>query len=94
MKASRDENDLQPWALKKTNIKRMNTILFTITVQIKNICILLSPVIPESAEKILDIMNLKNKDAKLKSINNIDIFNHDLEFKKTSILFKKIEDDN
>jgi methionyl-tRNA synthetase len=87
-------NDLQPWALKKTNIKRMNTILFTITVQIKNICILLSPVIPESAEKILDIMNLKNKDAKLKSINNIDIFNHDLEFKKTSILFKKIEDDN
>ena len=46
-------NDLQPWSLKKTNIERMNTILFTIVTQIKNISILLSPIIPLSSEKIL-----------------------------------------
>ena len=87
-------NDLQPWALKKNNIERMNTILFTITVQIKNISILLSPIIPISSEKILDIMNLKFDEKKLNAINNADVFNHDIKFKKTSILFKKIEDDN
>ena len=87
-------NDLQPWALKKTNIERMNTILFTIVTQIKNISILLSPIIPLSSEKILDIMNLENDEKKLISINNTDIFKHDLKFKKISILFKKIENDN
>ena len=87
-------NDLEPWALKKTNVKRMNTILHTIVTQIKNISILLSPIIPISSNKILDIMNLKIEDRLLKSIFNKDIFNHNLEFKKTSILFKKIENDN
>jgi methionyl-tRNA synthetase len=87
-------NDLQPWTLKKTDISRMNTILYTIVSQIKNISILLSPIIPISSEKILDIMNLKKEERNISAINNVDIFNHNLEFKKTSILFKKIEDDN
>ena len=72
----------------------MNTILYTIVSQIKNISILLSPIIPISSEKILDIMNLKKEERNISAINNVDIFNHNLEFKKTSILFKKIEDDN
>jgi methionyl-tRNA synthetase len=55
-------NDLQPWALKKTDLNRMNTILFSIVLQIKNISILLSPIIPISSNKILDILNLKNED--------------------------------
>jgi methionyl-tRNA synthetase len=87
-------NDLQPWALKKNNIDRMNTILFTIVSQIKNISILLNPIIPISSDKILNIMNLKKNERVISAINNKDVFNHDLEFKKTSILFKKIEDDN
>ena len=93
-KANKYFNDLQPWSLKKTNIEKMNTILFTIVTQIKNISILLSPIIPLSSEKILDIMNLKKDERKLLSINNDDIFNHDLKFNKITILFKKIEDDN
>ena len=87
-------NDLQPWSLKKTNVKRMNTIKYTIVTQIKNISILLSPIIPLSSEKILNIMNLKEDQKKINSINNIDVFDHKLEFKKISILFKKVEDDN
>ena len=87
-------NDLEPWALKKTNVDRMNAILYTIVTQIKNISILLSPIIPISSIKILEIMNLNKEDMLLKSINNKNIFDHDLKFKKTSILFKKIENDN
>ena len=87
-------NDLEPWALKKKNIDRMNSILYTIVTQIKNISILLSPIIPTSSSKILDIMNLNSNDRLLKSLMNKNIFDHNLEFQKTSILFKKIEDDN
>ena len=87
-------NDLQPWALKKTNIERMNTILYTVVSQIKNISILLNPIIPISSDKILDIMNLKKNDRLISAINTNNIFDHNLEFNKTSILFKKIEDDN
>ena len=72
----------------------MNNIIYTVVTQIKNISILLSPIIPISSEKILDIMNIKKKDRFLKSINNKNIFDHNLEFKKTTILFKKIENDN
>jgi len=92
--ANKYVNDLQPWALKKTNIERMNTILFTVVTQIKNITILLSPIIPISSEKILDVMNLKEEEKKIKAINTMDIFNHNIEFKKISILFKKIDNDN
>ena len=72
----------------------MNTILYTVVLQIKNISILLNPIIPISSDKILDIMNLKKNERFISSININDIFDHDLEFKKTSILFEKIEDDN
>ena len=87
-------NDLEPWALKTNNVDRMNNIMYTIVTQIKNISILLSPIIPISSEKILDIMNIEKNDRFLKSINNKNIFDHNLQFKKTSILFKKIENDN
>ncbi|MEK9544937.1 MAG: methionine--tRNA ligase, partial [Pelagibacteraceae bacterium] len=87
-------NDLQPWSLKKTDISRMNTILYTIVVQIKNISILLNPIIPESSNKILDMLNLNTDNRLIKSINDNDVFDHDKSFQKTTILFKKIEDDN
>jgi methionyl-tRNA synthetase len=93
-KANKYFNDSEPWKLKNNNIDRMNSILFTIVTQIKNISILLSPIIPISSEKILDIMNLKKEDRLLESISKLNIFDHKLEFKKTSILFRKIENDN
>jgi methionyl-tRNA synthetase len=87
-------NDLEPWSLKINNVERMNSILYTIVTQIKNISILLSPIMPISSEKILNIMNLKKEDRVLESISKKNIFDHNLKFKKTSILFKKIENDN
>ena len=87
-------NDTEPWSLKKINVDRMNSILFTIVTQIKNISILLSPIIPISSGKILDIMNLKKEDRLLKSLNKKNIFNHRLKFQKTTILFNKIENDH
>ena len=85
-------NDLQPWALKKTNIDRMNTILFTIVTQIKNISILLSPIIPISANKTMDVINVKREDRTIASITASSPLNHINELNNLEILFNKIDD--
>ena len=72
----------------------MNTILFTITEQIKNISLLLNPIIPISTNIILDKLNIQNKDKLFKTIDNNKILDFSKSLKKTEILFKKVEDDN
>ncbi len=84
-------NDLKPWSLKKDNIKRMNTIVFTITEQIKNISILLSPIIPIASNKVLDQLNIPKHQRNLVDINNSDLIKSK-SLKKGNILFRKIED--
>ena len=72
----------------------MNEILFTIVEQIKNISILLNPIIPISTKKVLDTINITDKDISIESIKNDNILNCSLELKSLDILFKKVEDDN
>ena len=87
-------NDSEPWSLKTKDPERMNTILNTILEQIKNISILLNPIIPISTKKVLDTINLSDKDISIDNIKKDDIFNYNLELKNLDILFKKIENDN
>ena len=87
-------NDSEPWALKTKDPKRMDTILHTISEQIKNISILLNPIIPISTKKVLDTINLSDKDITIDNIKNDNILNYNLELKNLDILFKKIENDN
>ena len=86
-------NDSEPWSVKKKDIERMETILYVITEQIKNISILLNPVIPQSTEKILDIMNIDKENITIDAINKTDVINHHKELKDLQILFKKIDND-
>ena len=87
-------NDSQPWEVKKKDINKMNKIIFSIVTQIKNISILLSPIIPISTNKVLDILNLNTNNKLIDSITKKNVFDHDKELKKIEILFKKIENDN
>ena len=84
-------NDSEPWSLKKTDAKKMNSILYSIVEQIKNISILLLPIIPISANKILDIMNIKKELRNITEINKNISLNHDKELGNIEILFKKVE---
>lgn len=43
-----------PWALKKTDIPRMCTVLYVLTETVRRIAILLEPVIPGSCNRLLD----------------------------------------
>ncbi len=87
-------NDLEPWAVKKKDPDRMKTILFTIVQQIKNISILLNPIIPNATNKVLSIINFSSEDIKIDKINDDNCLNHDKELDNLEILFNKIENDN
>ena len=87
-------NDAEPWSLKIKDPDRMKTILFTIVQQIKNISILLSPIIPNATNKVLSIMNYSNKNIKIDKINEDNLLNHDKQLDNLEILFNKIENDN
>ena len=67
----------------------MDQVLYTIINQIKNIAILLSPIIPESSDKIFKILNIRS--VKLSDIKNDKILDFNKPINKISILFKKIE---
>ena len=87
-------NDSEPWAVKKKDPDRMKTILFTIVQQIKNISILLNPIIPDATNKVLSIMNFPSESIKIDKINDDNYLNHDKELDNLEILFNKIENDN
>ena len=87
-------NDSEPWTVKKKNPERMNAILFTIVDQIKNISILLNPIIPNATNKVLAMINISNENIKIDNIKNENALNHKKELGELEILFNKIEDDN
>ncbi|MDA8618903.1 methionine--tRNA ligase, partial [Candidatus Pelagibacter bacterium] len=87
-------NDSEPWAVKKNNPERMNAILFTIVEQIKNISILLNPIIPNATNKVLSMINISVENISLDKIKDSNILNTKKEIGNLEILFTKIEDDN
>jgi methionyl-tRNA synthetase len=84
-------NDSEPWAVKKKDIERMNSILNTVIQQIKNISILLYPIIPNSIIKVLKTINMNESDIKISNIENQNILNYNIDLKNLEILFTKIE---
>ncbi len=84
-------NDSEPWSLKKTDTKKMYSVLYSIVEQIKNISILLLPIIPDSANKILDIINVDKSLRIISEINKNNNLNHDKELGNIEILFRKVE---
>ena len=87
-------NDSEPWAVKKNDPERMRAILFTIIQQIKNISILLNPIIPNSTNKVFALMNLSKENISIDKINDDNFINYEKELDNLNILFNKIENDN
>ncbi len=86
-------NDQEPWK-KKTDISRLNTIVYVSLEVIRKISILLNPIIPDASLKVLDIFNLKQKDLSLESIANHEELKIKDKIKKIDILFKKIDNND
>ncbi len=62
----------EPWKLKKTDPERMKAVLATLFVAIRDLTICISPVIPASADKLLDQMGIAPEDRTFSSIADIN----------------------
>ena len=83
-------NDQEPWK-KKSDIVRLNTIVYVSLEIIRKVSILLNPIIPDTSLKVLDIFNLKQKDVNFDTIKDNKYLKPNSSIKKIGILFKKIE---
>ena len=54
--ANRYVDEQAPWALKKTNPARMATVLYVLAETIRHLAILVQPVMPQSASRMLDLL--------------------------------------
>ncbi len=52
----------EPWKLKKTDPDRMNTVLYVLSEAIRQLAILIQPIMPESAAKFLDMLKVDARD--------------------------------
>ena len=83
-------NDQEPWK-KKSDVVRLNTIVYVSLEIIRKISILLNPIIPDTSLKVLDIFNLKQKDINFDTIKDNKFLKPNSNIKKIGILFKKID---
>ena len=86
-------NDQEPWK-KKSDISRLNTIVYVALEIIRKISILLNPIIPDTSLKVLDVFNLKQEDLSFSSIANHEELKIKDKIKKIDILFKKIDNND
>ena len=86
-------NDQEPWK-KKSDLIRLNTIVYTTLEIVRKITFLLYPIIPETSLRALKIFNLSEKDIKFKTIPNNEFIIKGNMINKIDILIKKIEKKN
>ena len=75
---------------KKSDLLRLNTIIYTSLELIRKVTILLYPIIPDTSKKVMKIFNLNLNDIKFESIKNDEFIEKDSQINKIGILFKKI----
>ena len=80
-------NDEEPWTKAKNSDPRVGTILYVALNALKNIFILLHPVMPSKSEYYLSCLNIESKNISLELINkNLPV---NTELKMPGLMFKK-----
>ncbi len=80
-----------PWSLKKTNRIRMEEVLFIVTNIIIKSTIMLYPIIPTSAEKILNIFNYNINNCKFDNFTNL--IDKNIKINRAEPIFPRILND-
>jgi len=81
-------NDSKPWELKKNNETEYKNVLYVTANLIKQIGILINPIMPETSEKILYMLNI-NDINQFHQINDIDISG--LKLNEITPLFPRVD---
>ena len=63
----------EPWALKKTDVDRMNTVLYVLLETIRHISVLAQCIVPKAASLILDQLSIdpENQSFEKRSIESL-----------------------
>ena len=75
----------------KNDKSRMNTIIYVALELIRKVTILLYPIIPSSALKVLNIFSINENKINFETIRDNNYLKKGLKLNKVDILFKKIE---
>ncbi len=81
-------NDKKPWELKNSNESEYKNILYTTATLIKQISLFIYPIMPETSEKIFNILKITTDKKDFKSINEINL--SEIKINKVFPLFPRI----
>ncbi len=82
--------ETEPWKVFKTDVERVETILY-VSIQISaTLAILSEPFLPFTSEKLLAMLNISKMDWEMAKKN--DLVNSGIQLPKPDLLFAKIED--
>ena len=76
---------------KKSDQKRMSTIVYVSLELIRKVSIMLYPIIPVSASKVLRVFNISEDKIDFNSIIDNEFLKSENKINKIGILFKKID---
>jgi len=82
-----------PWKLAedKDNKNRLATVLYNLSESLRFIAILLSPFMPETSEKILDVLNIPENLRSLESVGSYGVLPFEVSVNATNPLFPRID---
>jgi Methionyl-tRNA synthetase len=66
-------DEMQPWVLRKTDPQRMETVLYILMEVLRCCAILYQPIIPSSANRILDLLGVPKEERMFDHINEASI---------------------
>ncbi len=84
----------QPWALKKTDPKRMEAVLYTTAEAVRRLAILAQPVMPESMDKMLDLLAAPKSNRSFSHIGDDFALKPGTKLPKPEGVFPRIKDDS
>ena len=88
-KSNKYIDEQAPWNLKNKDFDRMNTILYCLLESIRQIGIFIQPAIPESSNKILNILNIEKRNRNICNLPNKLLVGTDI--KKQELIFPRIQ---
>ena len=63
-----------PWTLKKTDPERMKSVLLTLFMAVRDLALAIRPVVPASADRLLDQMGIPESERDFAALGNADWF--------------------
>ncbi len=89
--ANRYVDTMAPWTLKKTDVPRMKTVLYTLAEVVRHLAVLIQPFMPDSASTMLDQMCLADDARSFASLGSGGALKPGTELPKPQGVFPRFE---